>query len=172
MPHLPLSQLSFEGDRWSKTGVVKKSLPSVHYKTRLASWFKNTVRPTPFMSNHVKWATGQEVRKRYEIRHDMSDFSEHVDEYKKPKQPSKTIKLIFWTNSRQVTKMGVVKKLDSSNFLKLWKLGEEWKTWVVKKMLKKSRTPFLFFYRWRFAKSRQSKTIVLLLMNWAEDSCP
>ena len=109
MPQLPLIQLIFEGDRWTKTGVVKKSLPSVHYKTRLASWFKNTVRPTPFMSNHVKWATGQEVRKRYEIRRDMSDFSEHVDEYKKPKQPSKTIKLIFWTNSRQVTKMGVVK---------------------------------------------------------------
>ena len=63
-----------EGKPWqvTKTGVVKKLNNFQMLQTRFVSLLM--VRGSQFMSNHVKWATGREVWKRYKCGIDVGDF--------------------------------------------------------------------------------------------------
>ena len=141
------------GKPWqvTKTGVVKKSLPLVH-QTRLASWFKTWLEPH-HMSSEQLVAKSENVTKVIMIWVSM------LMSTKTKKQPSKTVKLIFWTNTRQVTNMGVV---DSSNFLCEIIPHESNRG--------KKAEPFFCFSTVEDLRSRGNPKPSSCF--WAEDSCP
>ena len=77
----------------TKTGVVKKSLPSVHSNTvsEFVNGYTHTIHVDSCQSEQLvaKSENGTKVIMKLVIS------TKHVDEYKKPKQPSKTSQTHF-----------------------------------------------------------------------------